>query len=211
MIYDLFPTAIGFYNLDRKLSNQELKTILNLKTMGNTSNRVSVDKSILKKKSLDKLNTFFNYSLQDYVNKTIAPIDTCEYYITSSWANYNAEGEFHFSHNHENSLVSAVFYVNAVKGRDCIVFEKNTAQHLTTQLMTPDTKAHNPYNSTTWKYEVETNQLYFFPSHLIHLVPPVDEGEERISVSFNVFACGDIGELSFKKATPCSGLLRGEQ
>lgn len=49
MIYDLFPIPVGFYNLDRELSAQELKTIHNLKTVRNTGNSVSESKTILKK------------------------------------------------------------------------------------------------------------------------------------------------------------------
>ena len=194
MIYDLFPVPVGFYRLDRELSAQELKTIHNLKIVRNTGNGVSSSKTILKEKSLHKLKEFFNASLQDYVNKTIAPVDSCRYYITSSWANYSAENEFHFPHYHTNCLVSAVFYVNAVKGRDCIEFEKKS-----TNMLAPDSKDYTPYNSTTWKFPVETNQLIFFPADLMHSVPPVGKGETRISISFNVFACGDIGNLKLKE------------
>jgi|TARA_R110000744_G_scaffold113413_1_gene212482 uncharacterized protein (TIGR02466 family) len=194
MMYELFPTAVGFYKLDRKLSSKELTTIRNLKTTNNTFNRVSNNKNILKNKSLLKLKEFFNDSLQDYVSKTIAPTEACEYYITNCWSNLNVDGESHFAHNHENSLVSAVFYVNAVKDRDCIVFEKNTVK-----LLTPETIEFNTYNSHTWRFPVETNQLYIFPSDLIHSVPPVGEGETRISISFNSFAHGEIGEINLPK------------
>jgi hypothetical protein len=36
-------------------------------------------------------------------------------YITQSWLNYTETNQYHHKHEHPNSLVSGVFYVNDMK------------------------------------------------------------------------------------------------
>ena len=54
-------------------------------------------------------------------------------------------------------------------------------------------KEYNPFNSKSWWFETGTNDLVLFPSNLTHMVEKV-VGKERISLSFNTFLKGYIGE-----------------
>jgi hypothetical protein len=54
-------------------------------------------------------------------------------------------------------------------------------------------KEFNLFNSTSWWFETGTNDLVLFPSNLTHMVEKV-VGKERISLSFNTFLKGYIGE-----------------
>ena len=50
------------------------------------------------------------------------------------------------------------------------------------------------YNSTSWKFNVETNDLVLFPSSLEHSVEKKKGSNLRISLAFNVFIKGNIGK-----------------
>jgi len=51
------------------------------------------------------------------------------------------------------------------------------------------------YNSESWWFEVGTGDLLLFPSSLTHMVETVQE-DERISLSFNTFPVGYVGDES---------------
>lgn len=52
----------------------------------------------------------------------------------------------------------------------------------------------NVWNSESWWFEVGTGDLVLFPSHLQHMVETVQGEQTRISLSFNTFPVGLVGE-----------------
>jgi hypothetical protein len=52
----------------------------------------------------------------------------------------------------------------------------------------------NLWNSESWWFEVGTGDLVLFPSSLTHMVETVQGTDTRISLSFNTFPVGNIGE-----------------
>ena len=57
----------------------------------------------------------------------------------------------------------------------------------------------NVFNSTVWRYPVNTGDVVLFPSYLEHGVEEVDKEDDavtRISLSFNVFLQGTLGAAS---------------
>ena len=122
---------------------------------------------------------------------TICPKNDVRLKITQSWLNWTKPGEYHHKHAHPNSLISGCFYVNAKKETDKIVFYKEIYQ----QIKFPPI-AWNAYNSESWWYSIGTNDLIFFPSHLNHMVQPVGGEDTRISLAFNTFPIGHIGDES---------------
>lgn len=55
-------------------------------------------------------------------------------------------------------------------------------------------KEWNIYNSECWWFEVGSGDLILFPSNLEHMVEPIEGDQTRISLSFNTFPVGNIGE-----------------
>jgi hypothetical protein len=86
--------------------------------------------------------------------------------------------------------VSGVLYLKAARERDKIHFYKEIYQ----QIKLP-TNNYNLYNSESWWFEVSTGDLLLFPSSLIHMVEPV-QGDDRVSLSFNTFPVGYVGDES---------------
>lgn len=196
MIDHLFPIPIGIYERTLAITENELKFIEKLDRRKNLSNDTSQDFYILQHKELNSLYKFFKKSLDSYLSQTIAPNqEEVDFYVTQSWANYTEGGEHHQMHKHQNSIVSGVYYVQ-VNENDNITYRNYDEMAGTQQAIHINPVAYNRYNSNTWKYPVKEGQLYLFPSALQHCVEtlPKDTKVTRISISFNTWAQGQIGD-----------------
>ena len=185
--HSLFPTAVTFFEY-KGITEKEIKFLVEQKTRGNVGNTTSIDHNILENKEMEKLKQFIEKCLKEYFQTIYIPKNDVEPYITQSWCNYTKEGQFHHKHAHPNSFVSGVFYVQADRTKDKIYFYKDAYE----RIFIP-AKEFNLFNSTSWWFETGTNDLVLFPSNLTHMVEKV-VGKERISLSFNTFLKGHIGE-----------------
>ena len=186
--HNLFPTAVTYFDFGSKLTDLELKFITEQETRNNDGNTTSINNNLFESAELAEIARFCEESLQQYFKEVYAPKHDVIPYITQSWANYTKKGQWHHKHEHPNSFISGVFYVQAQKDIDKIYFYKNGYQ----QIKLP-TDNYNLYNSDSWWLGVETGQLILFPSHLTHMVQTVETDETRISISFNTFLKGYIG------------------
>ena len=70
--------------------------------------------------------------------------------------------------------------LSAVKVKELIIF---------------DPTEYNSWNSSTWSYSVKNNSLVLFPAWLDHgAVQNINATRNRISIAFNVFVKGRIGD-----------------
>jgi len=191
VINNLFPTAVGSFELGRDLSKLEQKFLFNLETRPNSGNVTSTNNYVLRDKRLSSLRLFLNNSLQEYFQATMSPQDNVKLEITQSWINYTKTGQYHHKHAHPNSIISGVFYIQAIKDVDKIYFfnEKYSPVRIYP-------KEFNLYNSESWWLPATTGTLYLFPSHLTHMVEQVTTDDTRISMSFNTFYKGTIGDAT---------------
>jgi uncharacterized protein (TIGR02466 family) len=189
MINNLFPTPVAIYKLDRDLSAKELSFLKNQETRSNTGNTTSIDNTILKSKELTQLRDFIETKVSEYFTTVYSPKHKVNLKITQSWTNYTDKGQYHHKHEHPNSFVSGVFYVQADKAKDKIYFYRNGYQ----QIKFPPSD-WNVWNSESWWFDVGSCDLILFPSSLTHMVPTVESEQTRISLSFNTFPVGNVGE-----------------
>jgi uncharacterized protein (TIGR02466 family) len=189
-IQGLFPTPIYFSKLNRNLSKKELTFIekTKLNTYKNEGNTTSNDTYILNNEIFKNLKKELDLTIKDYFNKIICPLDNIVPYITQSWLNYTETEQFHHKHKHPNSLVSGVFYINSDEKFDKITFF-NDKQNI----IQPEIKNWNIWNATSWWFPVKTKDVILFPSSLIHMVETKKGNNTRISLAFNVFIKGTIG------------------
>ena len=110
-------------------------------------------------------------------------------FITISWVNYTETGEYHHAHNHPNSVISGVYYIETDES-DTITFSAPWTNKLT-MYMSPI--EYNQWNSEEWWYPTRKNTLLLFPSKLVHRVNQVESDKTRISLAFNTFIKGKIG------------------
>ena len=172
-------------------------------TTTNIFNYSSTETYVLDK-GLPKIRHFIEESIRTYVETVVIGGKYDEYdfdfRITQSWLNKtlrNSDG--HHIHNHPNSFISGVFYVRVKPDVDYIVFSRPNQQFFQFPI-----KEYNTFNSYQWSVGVSEGQLLLFPSTLIHEVKPPkvsnmissddDAYADRISLSFNVFPTGRIGD-----------------
>jgi uncharacterized protein (TIGR02466 family) len=187
-IMDLFPTPLYINNIDVPLINQQKDYLLNLPKILNTGNLRSENGYIFEYPLFTELKKTINEHIKEYVN-IVYPNSNLDVYITQSWANFTEPNQYHHKHSHPNSFVSGVFYVNAIKNEDMIKFYKDLPP-----IYQINHNQSNNYNSGDVAILVETGDLVLFPSNFQHNVPPTTSKETRISVSFNTFIKGNIGD-----------------
>ena len=187
----LFPEPLYFSKLERVLTKKELK-IFNehkKKTKKNLGNSRTNDNYVLEHKALKNLKKDLNQKIINYFNEVICCTNTTIPYITQSWINYTKENQFHHRHAHPNSLVSGIFYISADKKVDSITFSKVS---LDERIKLNITK-YNIFNSSSCTFPVETGNILLFRSSLEHGVKNKKGNNIRISLSFNIFIKGTVG------------------
>jgi uncharacterized protein (TIGR02466 family) len=189
-INGIFPTPIYISKLDRELTSKELLFVdkIKLDIHNNEGNKTSNDNYILNNKSFKNLKEDLDLRVQDYFSKILSITDAVTPYITQSWLNYTETNQYHHKHAHPNSLVSGVFYINCHEKHDKIKFFNDNYKTIKLEV-----KDWNLYNSETWWFSVKTGDIILFPSSLTHMVETKQGDNTRISLAFNVFIKGTVG------------------
>jgi uncharacterized protein (TIGR02466 family) len=190
-INSIFPTPIYISKLNRDFTPLELKFVDKSKKnfTKNDGNITSKNNYILNEKPFENIKKELDLRVKDYFKKVISSTDKIIPYITQSWLNYTETNQYHHKHAHPNSLVSGVFYINCHEELDKIKFFDD--KYKTIKL---ETKDWNLFNSETWWFTVKTGDIIMFPSSLTHMVETKEGTNTRISLAFNVFVKGTLGD-----------------
>lgn len=189
-VHGLFPTPILFTGLGRKFTDEESLFFIehSKDTVTNMGNTTSKDNYIFKHDVMKDIHKAALNAVKMYANDVLKMKDTVTPYITQSWLNYTKPGEYHHKHQHPNSFLSGVVYINADPKKDKIYFYKDDYKQIK-----PDIAEWTWYNSSSWWFEVNTADIVVFPSHLTHMVEQTQSEDTRISLAFNTFLKGAIG------------------
>ena len=187
----LFPIPVMFNSMERKFTKAELNYLNSHldKTYQNKGNTTSLNNYILNEPELLDLKDFTQSQVQAYMDKVYKPKYDVKPYITQSWLNWTKTGEYHHIHEHPNSFISGVLYINADEKEDKIKFHTKGYQQISVE-----TDQYDVFNSKSWWFSVKTASIVVFPSSLTHNVEAVTTGETRISLAFNTFLRGTIGD-----------------
>jgi len=191
-INGLFPTPVIFSNIGRSWTEKEI-ALFNYHrdfTHNNQGNTTSNNRYVLNASESKGLLEYIGKGIQYYVDNIICPKNPVEFYITQSWLNYTKSGEYHHTHEHPNSIISGVLYIDCDREHDKIIFHKANRYQ---QIKFPQTE-YNHFNSESWFFNVGTGDLVLFPSHFTHGVEQKKGDNIRCSLAFNVFAKGYIGQ-----------------
>ena len=150
-------------------------------------NRQSEDTFVLDKPELANIRAFIEAKLHKFVSEIMASTD--KLVITQSWLNKNKKGESHHEHVHPNSMVSGVWYPQIHEQLPPIQFRSRNQRDVSLQ-----TDKYNTFNSATFMLPMKRGELILFPSNLTHSVPVNNSEEERISLSFNSWPKGNMGD-----------------
>lgn len=187
---NLFSIPVAICAFQRGLSNDELNFIKNQPQQENLGNTSSKDSYILNDSTLCELKQFCHQSVNQFFKEVYQPKNAIELRITQSWCNFTQGGQYHHRHNHSNSIISGVFYVQTTNKLDKIHFFKTAYS----QFNIP-TDNYNMFNSSSWYFDSIQGELILFPSSLEHCVHPTNnDSTTRISISFNTFFTGHLGK-----------------
>jgi uncharacterized protein (TIGR02466 family) len=190
-ILGLFPTPIYISNINRNFTKEENKFFLENKkeAFKNEGNMTSLNTYVLNNKNLKVLKEQLNLFILDYLKKVVNVKNDISPFITQSWLNFTEKSEFHHSHEHPNSYISGVLYINAKEEFDKIVFWKKRYEQIKLAV-----NEFNIYNSDSWWVTVKTGDIVLFPSSTTHSVFVKEGDNTRTSLAFNVFFKGKWGE-----------------
>tara|TARA_R110000744_G_scaffold135777_1_gene245364 strand:- start:1827 stop:2447 length:621 start_codon:yes stop_codon:yes gene_type:complete len=191
-IEGIFPTPIYISSLHRNYSKKENSFFYKAmeKYFKNEGNITSDESYILNKPTLKNIKKILEEHIKIYFEKVYDTKNKIKPYITQSWLNVTNEKEYHHVHNHPNALVSGVLYIKADEKNDNIKFFKDK-KHEIIKLIP---KAFNWFNSESWVYPVSIGKIIMFPSSTTHTVEIKKGNNTRISLAFNVFVKGNMGD-----------------
>jgi len=110
-------------------------------------------------------------------------VDYTDFAITGCWANVNPPGTGHRPHTHPNNFLSGVYYAQAPHNSDGLILHDPRAQAF---VISPKVKELTELTGSEIKLEIRPGRLIVFPSWLEHSVATTQDGDERVSISFNV-------------------------
>lgn len=188
LLKPLFPVGVGFDTYNAGFNQKEKNFIYSLEKAPNNGNLTSKDRYLAKHKILNNFVKFCTTSLNNYFNTVYQPKHDVKLRITQMWANYSSKNQWHHTHQHPNSFLSAVFYLDCLENSDTITFVKSHYQQLHIY-----SDNFNEYNCNDSTFSIEKNMFIIFPSNLTHRVDPVQSDKTRISISMNTFPVGILG------------------
>ena len=189
-LVNLFPIPLAILHSAMDYT-KELEYMLNLPMAEDYYKKTSKDTFILDKPELESVRKFIQIKLNQYATHVMASTNPLK--ITQSWLNRSKKGQFHHEHSHPNSIVSGVWYPIFNDELPPIRFHNKNLPSIVL-----GAHKHNQYNSSTYQPSklIRSGSLILFPSNVIHNVPPNNTDKERISLSFNTWADGDIGDIN---------------
>ena len=170
------------------------------KETGQDLNRQSKDTFILDKPEMSRVKQFIEVKLKEYVVNIMG--SDSEMVITQSWLNKNGKGESHHEHKHPNSMISGVWYPQIHEKLPPIQFRTIRQRDVSLS-----TKKYNHFNGATFMLPLRKGELIIFPSDLIHSVPANQSDEDRISLSFNTWSKGNLGDKKSLTYLPFDRLM----
>jgi uncharacterized protein (TIGR02466 family) len=189
-VENLFPTPVFRTNIGRAFTKKELLFIDQNRndTYSNEGNITSSNTYVLEKEPLKKLKQYCLDCTSVFLQNVHKPNCDVTPFITQSWLNWTEPGEYHHVHAHQNSFISGVLYLHAEE-EDKIKFWKSGYEQI--KLETND---YNIYNSNSWWFPVNTGDIILFPSSTLHSVEKTESKKTRVSLAFNTFLSGNIGD-----------------
>ena len=167
---------------------------------GETLNRQSEDTFILDKPEMSRVRQFIDSKIKLFAENILG--SDSEVVMTQSWLNKNGKGESHHEHIHPNSMISGVWYPQIHEKLPPIQFRNPKQRDVTLGI-----KNYNHFNSATYMLPMRRGELILFPSSLSHSVPRNLSNEERISLSFNTWSKGSLGEIESLTYLPFDRLM----
>jgi uncharacterized protein (TIGR02466 family) len=189
LIQSLFITPVYQKSTSYSLDKKQKQFLKSCKRKNNSFNISSLNSYVLDLPIFKKFKKQIMSEVENYVYNTLLVDKSVKIFMTQSWFNWTKNSEQHHRHEHPNSFVSGVYYVDVDPEIDRIYFNKE----IRTDLRLVATE-YNDYNSESYYLPVKNKDILLFPSDLNHHVATKEDKKERISLAFNTFLKGKMGD-----------------
>ena len=194
----LFPTPVFIYDeyTDPNFVFDTFDTQKNMQPNHGGRNAISQDKYLLDDQAYSMIRQRVEKGLDVYVRDVYRINKRHHFYLTQAWLNVNPKGTYHHAHNHRNAIISGCYFID-VGDSGSISFMNWGASSMSVtnhNVFTYELDEVNCVNYTTQKIPVRNNDILFWPSSLPHYVEINETNHNRVSLAFNVFTSGDMGE-----------------
>ena len=182
-----FPTVVWNYQL-KEVNDAELRDyVINFrqddpgKRVSNYGGQQSRNIDILDERPLNIEK--FIVALQQNVNDAAKMANLPKLQICDYWWNINNKGDYNHPHNHRDSILSGVYYIDVPEeNMGDIHFEReDDAQYFLPRFM----PGRNQITALRASYKPKTGNGLIFPSWVTHSVDGNQSDKPRISMSFN--------------------------
>ena len=185
------PTAVYKDKLGYKETTQQKDVLDNLVIH---PNELSEEMGILDRPEFKSMKDVVFSHVKKYEKDVCGFKSSLSFKLTESWYKETVPGDDHLDHNHPNSMLSGVVYLNVPKGNThheglnlIHVENRGVFKHHDFRYDYTPTK----YNQISTFIPVETGDIVLFPSYLYHFVSRNEsENESRRIISFNTFIQG---------------------
>jgi uncharacterized protein (TIGR02466 family) len=199
MIHQLFSKSILTADLGRDFSTQERSAfetaeyVLDSSSTAQEPTNISYTKevNILNSLKLAELASFILKNVNDYMFNHFGVVDPVEFYITRSWFVKSEKGGFGRRHNHPNSVLSGVLYLQSdSESGNFILHDNQNTKFGSIEF------SYGNINETNCSYvsiPPKPGMLILFPSNMMHEVGVNKSQQLRYSLSFDVWFKGPVG------------------
>jgi len=189
LIQNLFITPIYQKNTSYCLDKKQKQFLKSCERRQNSFNTSSLNSYVLDLPMFKKFKKQIMSDVENYVYNTLMVDKSVKLFMTQSWFNWTNYSEQHHRHEHPNSFVSGVYYIDVDPKLDKIFFNKEVRTDI--RLVATE---YNDYNSEAYYIPVRNKDLIIFPSDLNHHVATKQDNKERLSLAFNTFVKGKMGD-----------------
>tara|TARA_R110000823_G_C15868025_1_gene493881 strand:+ start:39 stop:647 length:609 start_codon:yes stop_codon:yes gene_type:complete len=186
----LFSVPVCISSEVYNMSSVEFNFIKNLKKIKNIKNFITENRYILNFPELSNLKKWIQKNIDIYFFEFLKIKDVDEIYITQSWSNITQYKQSHQYHKHANSVISGVMHFDDDDAKLNFFSNKNIFP------LDFNYKERTMYNSERWSWPTKKYSLFLFPSTLNHSVDTQEINRDRISLSFNTWVRGTVGNES---------------
>jgi uncharacterized protein (TIGR02466 family) len=111
----------------------------------------------------------------------------CNFCLSNMWININKKRDYNICHDHPNSILSGVFWIDVPDNSGRLVFRSPNyfIENLLLDNVTEEVKKTYNY-SHTFEFFPKEGTVVLFPSHLLHHVEMNETDQDRISIAFNL-------------------------
>ena len=198
-IESIFPTPVGCVRREKEFTEKELEIfdmyLSDPIKNGNhdCNNESTREIRVLDNEGLQELKNELTEYLNEFFQIVYKPTTDVKLYITHSWLNATKYGQIHPPHDHANSLISGVLYINSTDTDNITFIRSHPRQPLGSFHIN---SYGSQWSASEQNFKAIKNGFVMFPSCLAHEVRERQDTSQdaRISLSFNTWFKGTIGD-----------------